>query len=442
MIIQRDILDQLAKWKESQDRKPLLLWGARQVGKSSILKLFGHQYYKYVATFNFDNNTDLQAAFSNTQDIPRLIKELQFNTDCPIEKDNTLLIFDEIQECEQALNSLKYFHENAPEYHIVAAGSLLGVTVKKKHYKVPVGQVQIKNMYPISFKEFLRASDIKTYGYICDKTDTEKLPEIVLSKLALEYRRYLVCGGMPEAAKALLEGKSYEQIDEILKNILNLYEIDFAKYCSSNEVNRIKYVWNSLPSQLAKENKKFLYKVVKTGARAREYEDALLWLKDAGLIYQVFNVSSPKLPLSAYSDLSCFKVYALDCGLLRRLANLSAEVVMKGNLNFVEFKGALAENAVLQSLICQSNDDKYYWSSDNRAEVDFLYQYRDMIIPIEVKSDTRISGKSLSVYKEKYAPKLRVRLSLNNIQQNDDLLSLPLPLCCFLNNYADKVCVE
>lgn len=435
MKIRRDIIDRLKQWKDSKDRKPILLKGARQTGKTWIMEEFGKECFEYVAIFNFDKVEELAAVFEKTKDVQRILKELTLFTEVPIEAGKTLLVFDEIQLCEGALNSLKYFCEDAPQYHIIAAGSLLGVAIRKKNMSVPVGKVQILRMYPVTFKEFLQASDERTYRYVNSLDVIEPLPDIILSKLELEYKRYLVCGGMPEAVTALLGNKGGQAVDEALQNILDMYTLDFSKYASSTEIPRINSLWASLPSQLAKENRKFLYRIIRSGARAREYEDALLWLEEAGLIYRIFNVSKPGLPLSAYQELSAFKVYACDCGLLRRLAKLSPEVILSGNTVYTEFKGALAENAILQSLVPQSDVMPYYWSSENRAEVDFLLQFPTEIVPVEVKADSRISGKSLSVYANKFAPDLKIRFSMNNLKINDGLLSCPIPLA----DWIDKI---
>ena len=428
MKIRRDIIDYLKRWKESGNRKPILLRGARQIGKTWIMREFGREYFEYVAEFNFDKTQELANIFERTKDISRVLKELALYTDVPIVPQKTLIIFDEIQMSEGALNSLKYFCEDAPEYHIIAAGSLLGVAVGKKKMSVPVGKVQILRMYPITFKEFLQASDIGVYKYIDELNTLDPLPEIVLNKLEVEYKRYLICGGMPEAVTALLENRGIQFMEERLQNILDLYTLDFSKYAASIDIPRINSLWSSLPSQLAKENKKFIYKVIRSGARAREYEDALLWLEEAGLTYRIFNISKPGIPLYAYRDLSAFKVYACDCGLLRRLSKLSPEIILSGNLAYTEFKGALMENAVLQSLVAHSDTIPCYWSSENRAEVDFILQLSVDIIPIEVKSDMRISGKSLSVYTNRFNPSRRIRFSMNNLKENDGMLSCPITL--------------
>ncbi|MEA5082187.1 MAG: DUF4143 domain-containing protein [Dysgonamonadaceae bacterium] len=432
MKIRRDIIDDLRRWKESDNRKPILLKGARQTGKTWIMREFGKECFDHVAEFNFDKVGELNSIFEKTKDIDRILKELALFTDVPIEAGKTLIIFDEIQASEGALNSLKYFCEDAPQYHVIAAGSLLGVAIRKKNMSVPVGKVQIVKMLPVTFKEFLQEVDERTYHYINGLDTLDPLPEIILSKLELEFKRYLICGGMPEAIVTLLENKGIQEVEDVLQNILDLYTLDFSKYATSTDIPRINSLWNSLPSQLAKENRKFIYRIVRSGARAREYEDALLWLEEAGLIYRIFNISKPGLPLSAYQDVSAFKVYACDCGLLRRLAKLSPEIILSGNAGYTEFKGALAENAVLQSLVTQNDAKPYYWSSENRAEVDFVLQIQTDIIPVEIKSDVRISGKSLSVYNTKFNPPYRIRLSMNNLKENGRLISCPIPLTDWL----------
>jgi len=432
MKIRRDIIDDLRRWKESDNRKPILLKGARQTGKTWIMREFGKECFDHVAEFNFDKVGELNSIFEKTKDVDRILKELALFTDVPIEAGKTLIIFDEIQASEGALNSLKYFCEDAPQYHVIAAGSLLGVGIRKKNMSVPVGKVQIVKMLPVTFKEFLHEVDERTYLYINGLDTLDPLPEIILSKLELEFKRYLICGGMPEAIVTLLENKGIQEVEDVLQNILDLYTLDFSKYATSTEIPRINNLWNSLPSQLAKENRKFIYRIVRSGARAREYEDALLWLEEAGLIYRIFNISKPGLPLSAYQDVSAFKVYACDCGLLRRLAKLSPEIILSGNAGYTEFKGALAENAVLQSLVAQNDVKPYYWSSENRAEVDFVLQIQTDIIPVEIKSDVRISGKSLSVYNTKFNPPYRIRLSMNNLKENGRLISCPIPLTDWL----------
>lgn len=439
MRISRDIISTFKEWKDAPMRKPILLQGARQIGKTWAMENFGKESFEYCAKFDFDRQEELKSVFQNTKTPERIIKELALFCDVPIIAGKTLIIFDEIQECEEALNCLKYFCEDAPEYHIMAAGSLLGVAVKKRRMTVPVGKVRVIRMYPLSFKEFLRASDIHTYEYIEQLTAIEKLPEIILNKLKLEYRRYLVCGGMPDAACAMLENQGMENVDAILQDILDLYELDFAKYAEPREIPRIHAIWHSLPSQLAKENRKFVYKVVKPGARAKDYEDALLWLEDAGMIYRINNITRPLFPLSAYEDLSAFKLYACDCGLLRRLAKLPSSIIVSPTANYTEFKGAMAENAILQSLMpILRREVPFYWSPDSRAEIEFVIQWNDEIIPIEVKAENCVSGRSLSVYKEKYAPKHRIRFSFLNLQYNCGMLSCPSPMADWLPSLLER----
>lgn len=439
MRISRDIISTFKEWKDAPMRKPILLQGARQIGKTWAMETFGKESFEYCAKFDFDRQEELKSVFQNTKMPERIIKELALFCDVPIIAGKTLIIFDEIQECEEALNCLKYFCEDAPEYHIMAAGSLLGGAVKKRRMTVPVGKVRVIRMYPLSFKEFLRASDIHTYEYIEQLTAIEKLPEIILNKLKLEYRRYLVCGGMPDAACAMLENQGMENVDAILQDILDLYELDFAKYAEPREIPRIHAIWHSLPSQLAKENRKFVYKVVKPGSRAKDYEDALLWLEDAGMIYRINNITRPLFPLSAYEDLSAFKLYACDCGLLRRLAKLPSSIIVSPTANYTEFKGAMAENAILQSLMpILRREVPFYWSPDSRAEIEFVIQWNDEIIPIEVKAENCVSGRSLSVYKEKYAPKHRIRFSFLNLQYNCGMLSCPSPMADWLPSLLER----
>lgn len=428
MVIARDILETFKKWKESKGRKPILIEGARQIGKTWVMEEFGRQCYEHYAKFDFDEQQELVSVFQMTKDPHRIIKELELFADVPLQPEKTLIIFDEIQECEEALNSLKYFCENAPEYHIIAAGSLLGVAVKKKHMKMPVGKVSVFRMYPLTFREFLRAAEPALFEYAEGIKEIKHLPEIILNKLKVEYKRFMVCGGMPEAASTLLDGAGMASVDKTLQDILDLYELDFAKYADPREITRIRLLWHSLPSQLAKENRKFLYKVIRSGARSKDYEDALEWLKDAGMIYQIYNISKPGMPLTAYREIDAFKIYACDTGILRRLAKLPADIIVSSTSNYVEFKGALAENAALQSLVTIADDMPSYWSSQSKSEIEFVIQIGNEIIPIEVKAESNISGRSIGVYNEKYAPNYRCRFSMLNLQFNGNLMSCPSPL--------------
>jgi predicted AAA+ superfamily ATPase len=418
----------------------MLLKGARQIGKTWAMETFGRSCFDYFVKFDFDRQPELKKIFEVTKEPARLLKELAFYCDSPIIAGKTLIIFDEIQECEAALNSLKYFCEDAPEYHVMAAGSLLGVAVKKRKMTVPVGKVNVVRMYPLTFKEFLRASDETIYEYVDNIQVVEHLPEVVLNKLSTEYRRYQVCGGMPEPAVALLENRGIAEVEGSLQDILDLYELDFAKYADAVEISRIHAIWHSLPTQLSKENRKFIYKVVRTGARSKDYEDALMWLEDAGMIYRIYNISKPGMPLAAYKSTDAFKIYACDCGLLRRLANMPASVLMEPIANYTEFKGAMAENAVLQSLMPMLNYQMpSYWTSAATAEVEFVIQHGLDIIPIEVKAEDNISGNSLALYNKKYEPKYRIRFSMLNLQFNGGLLSCPSPLVGWFDKYLELI---
>ena len=428
MKIERDIIKQFKEWREAEKHKPILLKGARQIGKTWAMEQFGKECFEHTAKFDFDRQQELKSAFAVSKEPARIIKELSLYSDVPLIPGKTLLIFDEIQECEEALNSLKYFCEDAPEWHIIAAGSLLGVAVKRRRMTVPVGKVQMMRMYPVTFKEFLRSCDPSTYEYMEAIERPQNLPLIIFDKLKSEYKRYMVCGGMPEAAVAMLENQGMQQVDAILQGILDLYELDFAKYAEPREIPRIHAIWHSLPSQLGKENRKFIYKVVKKGARSRDYEDALLWLEDAGMVYRINSVSKPGMPLAAYEEPDAFKLYAGDCGLLRKLANLSGAVVTDPTANYTEFKGAMAENAVLQSLLPHYEGLPYYWSSEAKAEIEFVIQWETEIIPVEVKAENCISGRSIVVYNDRFHPSHRIRFSFLNLQYNCGMLACPSPL--------------
>lgn len=427
--MQRSIIARFKEWASAECRKPILLKGARQIGKTWAMEKFGAESFEFTAKFDFDRQPELKEVFRVSKEPSRIIKELSVYSQVPLEPGKTLIIFDEIQECEDALNSLKYFCEDAPQWHVMAAGSLLGVAVKRRRMTVPVGKVDVMRMSPLTFREFLLASDPETYAFVDAVEHPKHLPTIILNKLNSEYRRFMVSGGMPEAASAMIQNLGAAEVDSILQNILDLYELDFSKYAEPRDIPRIHAIWHSLPSQLAKENRKFIYKVVKTGARSRDYEDALLWLEDAGMIHRVNSVSKPSMPLSAYADPSVFKVYASDCGLLRRLANLPASVVFDPVANYTEFKGAMAENAVLQSLVAANEGVvPYYWASEGKAELEFLIQWHDQIIPIEVKAENCVNGRSIVVYNEKYHPVNRIRFSALNLQQNCGMLACPAPL--------------
>ena len=431
MELRRDILDKLKAWKDSAYRKPLVIKGARQVGKTWIMREFGRKYFEHTAYFNFDDNEALCREFENTKDPKRLIPILSLYTEVPILPGKTLIVFDEVQQCNKALNSLKYFCEDAPEYHIMAAGSLLGVTLSRGD-SFPVGKVEFLNMYPVTFKEFLYDSDAKLYEWIDSINRIEPLPEIVLERLNEEYRRYAICGGIPAAVVAMLTDQGTERVETEQRNVLQAYAMDFSKHAPVNEVPRISAVWESIPTQLSRENRKFLFKLVKPGARAREYESSLQWLQAAGLITKVTCSTYPGLPLSAYDDITAFKIYMFDSGLLRTMAGLPPEVIWTESPLYREFKGALAENSVLQQLLPQLDVAPRYWTSSGKAEVDFIIQNRLEIVPLEVKAASNTSGQSLSVYIKNYQPEKSVILSTQNMNRKGNVLHIPIALASWL----------
>ena len=436
-VIERDVTQQLLEWKNSVDRKPLIIRGARQIGKSWAVEDFGNRYYENLAVFNFDRKRELAEVFQKTKDPKRIVNELAFYTDKPILPEKTLIFFDEIQECKEALNALKYFCEDAPEYHIIAAGSLLGVAINEGNYSFPVGKVNFLQMYPVRFKEFLRAADGLLFNQIAGFIGkTEPLPAIVFNKAEELYHAYQVSGGLPLSAAAMIWNKGLDVVEKILDENLTAYEIDFSKHTLQPDIPKIRAIWKSTPEQLSRENNKFVYRVVREGARAREYENALQWLIAAGMIYQVKLCEKPELPLSFYENSSAFKVYMIDIGLLRKLAKLPAEIFVSATNLFTEFKGAIAENFVLTSLLAQGFDTPNYWTlQGNKAEVDFLVADKLSVIPIEVKSDRRISGKSFAEYDKKYHPELRIRFSMNNIKKDGNLLNLPIFMADWVREY-------
>ena len=434
--MQRFILEDLVKWKNSKYRKPLILKGVRQVGKTWILKEFGKLYYENTAYFNFDENIEYREFFEKTKDTKRILQNLMLISGEKIEPEKTLIIFDEVQNSPDVINSLKYFCENTPEYHIVCAGSLLGITLAKPS-SFPVGKVDFLNIYPMTFSEFLIANgDENLKNYLDTVDDIEKIPEAFYNPLYEKLKMYYITGGMPESVYMWTQERDIELMLKSLNNIIEAYERDFAKHPNIREFPKISMIWKSIPSQLSRENKKFIYKVVKEGARAREYEDALQWLVDANLVSKIYRSSAPRIPLAAYDDLSAFKIYLVDVGLLNRLSLLSPSAFGEGNRLFTEFKGALTENYILQSLIPQFEVIPRYWS-DNVYEVDFIIQNENDVIPVEVKAEKNTKGRSLFKFKEKYSKniKLRVRFSFDNLTLDGDLLNIPL----FMADYSKKL---
>lgn len=427
--MERLILKDLLKWKNSRHRKPLILKGVRQVGKTWVLKEFGRRHYENTAYFNFDEEAEYRQFFEITKDVKRILQNLMLTSGQKILPGKTLIIFDEVQDCPDVINSMKYFCENAPEYHIACAGSLLGIALARPS-SFPVGKVDFMEINPMSFTEFLMANgDENLAVYLQNIATLEPIPNAFFNPLCEKLKMYFITGGMPEPAAMWTQERDVESMQKALFNIISAYERDFAKHPDQKEFPKISMIWKSIPSQLARENKKFIYKAVKEGARAREYEDALQWLADASLIKKIYRSTAPGLPISAYDDLSAFKIYMADVGLLRRLALLSPTAFGEGNRLFTEFRGALSENYVLEALSSQFEATLRYWSQTNPPyEVDFMIQRENDIFPIEVKSEANTGAKSLRKYKEKFGDKtkLRIRFSLDNLRLDDDLLNIPL----------------
>lgn len=431
-------MSKLLAWKNSPYRKPLILKGVRQVGKTWVLKEFGKLYYKNIAYFNFDENKEYKQFFETTKSVERILQNLMLASGQKIEPEDTLIIFDEVQDCPEVINSMKYFYENAPQYHVACAGSLLGITLAKPS-SFPVGKVNFMQINPMTFTEFLLANGDENLAKYIEQIDKiEPIPDAFFNPLYEKLKMYYVTGGMPESVLMWAKARDVNAMQETLFEIITAYERDFAKHPNVSEFPKISMIWNSIPSQLARENKKFLYKVVKNGARAREYEDALQWLVSAQLVYKIYRSTAPSLPIAAYDDVSAFKIYLADVGLLRRLAQLSPTAFSEGNRLFTEFKGALTENYVLQALLTQFEVMPRYWSQTNPPyEVDFLIQRDNDIFPIEVKSEANINSRSLKKFKELFPnqTKLRIRFSLNNLKLDDDMLNIPL----FMADYTDKL---
>jgi uncharacterized protein len=425
--MKRKIFERLKNWKNEPKRKPLILMGARQVGKTFILKKFGSSEYENTVYLNFEDTPRLCKLFDGSLDPDTILKALRIEMDTDIIPEKTLLIFDEVQECPNALNSLKYFCENAPEQHICAAGSLLGV--KLVHTKgFPVGKVNFMQLYPLSFLEYLEAlEEIKLKYFLENLTDLQPILENLHDKLLQYFREYLFIGGMPEAVAEYIDSKDFYKVREIQNAILNAYSLDFAKHAPKGHIMKINQVWRSIPSQLAKENKKFIYSVVRERSRAKEFEIALQWLVEAGLIYKVYNISTPKIPLEGYSDFNTFKIYLVDVGLLGAMSDLSAKSILDQNQLFQEFRGALVENYIAQELV-HSHYGLFYWSSEGKAELDFVLQHDDLIYPLEVKSGNSGKKKSLRVYADKYQPNLLIRTSPMNLKKDGEILNCPLYL--------------
>lgn len=423
-VMKRNAIKELYEWKENNDRKPLVILGARQVGKTWLMKEFGKEAYKKCAYVNFEDNDDLRGMFEHDFDIQRIIANLQWATDVTIDED-TLIILDEIQEAPRGITALKYFQEKAPQYHVIAAGSLLGIAMHKND-SFPVGKVDFMHLYPLSFYEFLNAIGEKKMVDLLQAKDWTMLT-MVRAKFEERLRQYYFVGGMPAAVLAFVNDGDLNKVRTIQKSIIEAYERDFSKHAPAIEVPRIRMVWHSIPSQLSKENRKFIYGMIKEGARAKDFELAIEWLKDAGLIYKVNRCKKAQLPLAAYEDFSAFKMFLSDIGLMGAMSNIPVQSLLNGNMLFSDFKGALTEQFVLQQMKTNQSLSIYYWSADNsRGEIDFLVQQEEKVIPIEVKAEENLQAKSLRMFVERNPGLKGCRFSMSPYREQDWLVNYPL----------------
>lgn len=421
----RNAMNDLQRWKIKKDRKPLVIRGARQVGKTWLMKTFGETAYEKTVYVSFDNNRQMHDLFSSDMKIERLITGLELYSGHKITPADTLLIFDEIQEAPKALTALKYFYENAPEYQILCAGSLLGVALHQGT-SFPVGKVEFMDLYPLSFGEFMRAMGKEQFVTLLDERSFDLATTFKQEYIDL-LKYYYYVGGMPEVVSRFAQNRDFNEARHIQQQILMAYEQDFSKHAPNEVIPKIRMLWNSIPSQLSKENKKFIYGLVKDGSRAKEFEMAMLWLVDCGLIHKIHNVTTPNLPLKAYEDLKAFKLFILDVGLLSCMVRLNQSVLLDGNELFKEFKGALTEQYVLQQLKTLSPLEAYYWTNDRgSAELDFLIDTGQRIVPIEVKAETNLKAKSLKTYYDKYVPEISVRTAMADYKREEWLLNMPL----------------
>lgn len=433
--MKREKLSELISWKNKSSRKPLIIRGARQVGKTWLMKEFGNTQYSQTVYINFEKTKQLKSLFEEDFDIRRIILALQIESGKTIHADNTLLIFDEIQSVPEAITALKYFCEDAPQYHIIAAGSLLGVSLHSG-ISFPVGKVEFMDLHPLNFLEFLAATGEDSLVQLLNTRDW-KLITTFKSKYIHRLRQYYYVGGMPEAVSKFNESENYQDVRNIQKQILNAYELDFSKHAPTAIVPRIRMVWNSIPAQLAKENRKFIYGLIKEGSRAKEYEMAVSWLMDCGQIHKVCRVSKPGIPLKAYEDTSAFKLFIVDIGLLAAMGDMDVKTLLDGNAVFSEFKGSLTEQYVMQQLKSLNEFVVYYWSSEHStAEVDFVIQYKGQVFPVEVKAEENLHAKSLKVYYEKYLPAHTLRTSMSDFREQDWLTNLPLYALSQLNTFV------
>lgn len=421
----RMAMENLLAWKQSRRRKPLIIEGARQVGKTWLMKEFGRQAYGDTVYINFDSNARMAELFASDLDTKRLVLGLELYAGRKIDPENALLIFDEVQEVPRALAALKYFCEDAPQYHIVCAGSLLGIALHRGT-SFPVGKVDFLKLYPLSFQEFLMAIGKKQFSELLDQQDFSMITSF-RETYADALKQYYFVGGMPEAVESFAENQDFNEVRQIQKRILAAYEQDFSKYAPNEVVPRLRMLWNSIPAQLAKENKKFIYGLVREGARAKDYETALLWLSDCGLVHRVSRVNAPGIPLRAYEDMKAFKLFVLDVGLLGRMTGLHQRTLLDGNALFVEFKGALTEQYVCQQLKTLADLELCYYTNDRGScEVDFVVDTGGRVMPLEVKAETNLRAKSLRTYREKFSPELAIRTSMADYRKEDGLVNLPL----------------
>lgn len=423
--MQRYALKHLIDWKNKKNHKPLVIQGARQVGKTWLMQEFGEKYYEQVAYINFDVDVKSREIFDIDYDTERLIMDIGLATKTKINAENTLIIFDEIQECPRALTSLKYFRENAPQYDIIVAGSLLGVACHEGT-GFPVGKVSFMNLFPLSFEEFLLAIGEERFVELLNKKDFKTI-KLFNNKYEKLLKQYCYIGGMPEIVQDFVENKDFESVRNLQKEILSAYEEDFTKHIPTNTVAKIRLLWKSIPAQLSKENKKFIYGAAKEGARARDFEAALSWLINSGLVYRVNKITKPDLPITAYEDFNSFKLFVLDVGLLGAMTDLQADTIIDGNRIFEEFKGAIAEQYVLQQFKTIKDLPVFYWSNEtSRAEIDFVIQIKSDVVPVEVKAERNLQAKSLKVYMEKFKPNYAIRTSMADYKKTDNLIDLPL----------------
>jgi uncharacterized protein len=423
--MEREALAKLQEWRKKSQRKPLIIQGARQVGKTWLMKEFGRTCFETTAYINFDNNERMKAAFEGNYDIPLLIRALEIESGVTITSEKTLIIFDEIQEVPKALSSLKYFNENAPEYTIVAAGSLPGIALHPGT-SFPVGKVDFMPLYPLSFCEFLAACGEKNLVKILKSNDFPMM-NIFAGKYKEFLKIYYYIGGMPEAVQTYVDTKNFTAVRTIQKQLLLYYVGDFSKHAPETGIQRINQVWNSIPAQLAKENRKFIFGLVRDGGRAKDFELAVQWLHDCELIHTVYRVTVPKIPLVSYKEMNMFKIFLHDVGLLAAMGDLDTKSIIDGNRIFTEFKGALTEQFVAQELIAVDGLTPYYYSTNNsRGEIDFLIQKNGEVIPIEVKAEENLRAKSLSAYCEKYSPKTAIRTSMSNYRKEEWMTNIPL----------------